>query len=303
MSKVKISVAICTHNRAEDLAACVAALKPQMAPECEYIIVDSGSAPDQRQAIARTIADAPGFRLIRLDEPGLSLARNVALAEAKGEWLALIDDDAVPAPNWTETALALFARAPAKCAILGGAVHPLVPAGAERPLGPRWRQLLATVETEGEFAQTDAPLVVGANMWFRCAPTRQAGGFPANLGRIGKSLLSGEDKLVVNRLIAQGWRIYYSDKLEVGHKIHRERLTRKWASTRAYWDGVSDRRIHRALNQPQGIARILRIGLNTIGLAVLYPLPSPRQEFFLRFWYNVGWLREQILPLPLSAGA
>lgn len=295
VSEIKISAAICTHNRAADLAACLAALAPQLDPAIEFVVVDSGSTLEQAAQIVNIVNATPGFRLIRLNQPGLSRARNVALAEAKGEWLALIDDDAVPAADWTQAALDLYDRLPGNVAILGGRVTPLMPPASARPLGPRWMQLISAVEYDGEGDRTDNPHVVGANMWFRCAPLREVGGFPENLGRTGKSLLSGEDKLVVNQLTALGFRIWYSDKLRVGHKIHAERLSRRWANRRAYWDGISDRRIVRMLGQHQSFGQSVGVALKTLPLALLYAIPSPKHEFFLRFWYNLGWLHETFL--------
>jgi glucosyl-dolichyl phosphate glucuronosyltransferase len=297
VSGIKITAAICTHNRAMDLAACLDALAPQRDPAIEFIVVDSGSAPAEAAAIVNVVNQKPGFRLIRLDTPGLSLARNTALAQAQGEWLALIDDDAVPAADWVRAALDLYDRLPANVAVLGGRVTPLMPPHAARPLGPRWMQLISAVEVDGESDCTDNPRVVGANMWFRSAPLRVIGGFPENLGRVGNSLLSGEDKLVLNQLTAKGLRVWYSDKLKVGHRIHADRLSRRWASKRAYWDGVSDRRIAGMLGARPSPGEAIGVILKLIPLMLLYPVSSPEHEFFLRFWYDLGWLHETVTPV------
>lgn len=297
---VHITVAICTHDRAEYLAGCIEALKPQMSSACEYIVVDSGSSPGQRELIARTVASAPGFQLIRLDKPGLSLARNAALGCARGEWLATLDDDAVPAANWADTALALTERVSPEFTIIAGAVHPIFPAGLNPQIGPRWRQLISAVEMEGEYDQTERPQVVAANLFFRRRALLDIGGFPENLGRVGKSLLSGEDKLCVHRLLKRGSRIWYSGNLSVGHHIGPERLAPKWPRRRAYWDGRSDRRIEHMLGEKAGAARTLGIFAKLIGLAPLYFIADKR-EFSLRFWYNVGWLQETLVLLFAAA--
>lgn len=295
MFQFKLSVVICTHNRAQDLQECLAALSTQLSTECEYLVVDSGSSPEQAALIRQNVAEHPSFKFIRMDQPGLSAARNAALDVAQGQWLALLDDDAVPAPDWTEVALQLVNSISDDYAIVGGQVRPITPSDVQPRLGRRWMQLISAVETPGEGDCTDKPLIVGANMWFRCEPLRSVNGFPSNLGRIGKSLLSGEDKLVVNQLVAQGWRIWYSARLSVGHKIHRERLARPWAIKRAYWDGISDRRIQRMLGEHISLATVLVMALKTVGLTTLYLVQSPEHEYFLRFWFNLGWLRESVL--------
>lgn len=293
MAEKALTVVICTHNRASDLRECLAALAPQMSARMDYLVVDSGSAPDQQEEIRRIVAEHPSFRLVRVDEPGLSRARNVGLGESRTEWMALLDDDAVPAPDWTHVALELLDKLDERYAVVGGAVHPLVPPDAHRPhWGRRWLQLISAVEAPGEYDQTDHPQIVGANMWFRVAPLRALGGFPANLGRIGTKLLSGEDKLVVQTLTKQGRRIWYSDRLQVGHKIHRDRLSRRWACSRAFWDGISDRRIQRMSGERVTFPQTLSIAVKALALAPLYFAPSPEEEYFLRFWYNIGWVRE-----------
>lgn len=293
MSQIKISAAICTHNRSQDLAECLAALAPQIRDGLEMMVIDSASKPEEAAKIADIVALYPFIRFQRLERPGLAIARNAALSMAQGEWLALLDDDAVPAADWVAVALDLADRLGPEYSIVGGAVRPLLPAGAERPLGRRWRQLLSTIQLDGEFDQTDRPAVVGANMWFKVEALKSVGAFPESLGRIGNSLLSGEEKLPTHKLVEQGRRIWYSDRLKVGHKIHGDRLTRKWATRRAYWDGISDKRVERMLGKPDSAKQTASVALKMLALGALYPAPGADQEFFLRFWYNLGWLRER----------
>jgi glycosyltransferase involved in cell wall biosynthesis len=275
---------------------CLNALVPQLDDSFEIIVVDSASAPDQAAAVARSVAAHPGIDFIRLDRPGVALARNVMLRRARGKWFALIDDDALPASNWGEVARELAQRVSDQYAIIGGAVHPILPAGVQRKVGWRWQQLLSSVELKGEYDQTDTPRVVGANMWFRRTALLDVGGFPEQLGRVGRSLVSGEDKLPVHRLLNKGWRIWYCDRLEVGHHVHAERLTRKWAVKRAYWDGRSDRRIMRFLHNRPGITATLGVAAKLAVLSLLYFVPDAEREYFLRFWYDFGWLQETLWP-------
>ncbi|MDX2276370.1 MAG: glycosyltransferase family 2 protein [Hyphomonadaceae bacterium] len=288
---IRISIAMCTHNRADLYEQCMQALMPQLGPEFEIFVVDSASEPSAAARIAEVAAKYQNVTFIRLDQPGLSLARNAALKRATGEWLATIDDDAAPAPNWAETALALTSKMTDDYAIIGGAVRPIYPPGTSPKLGPRWRQLISAVEMDEEYDQTDRPLIVAANLCFRRSALNEIGGFPENLGRVGKSLLSGEDKLCVNRLLGLGKRIWYSGKLSVGHHIQPERLERKWPRKRAYWDGRSDRRIEHMLGEKPSAARAASIFVKLIALSPLYFFAG-EGEFDLRFWYNLGWLQE-----------
>ena len=102
----------------------------------------------------------------------------------------------------------------------------------------------------------------------------------------------------MHMLLERGWRIWYSDRLKVGHKVHGERLTKRWAAHRSYFDGVSDRRIARMLRKRISPGYSFIIALKMAALAPLYAVPSPKHEFFLRFWYDLGWLHETLLPRP-----
>ncbi len=51
------------------------------------------------------------MRSERIAEPGISLARNLGLRVATSEWVAFLDDDALPAPDWADQLLPLLAAA------------------------------------------------------------------------------------------------------------------------------------------------------------------------------------------------
>ncbi|HET6374573.1 MAG TPA: glycosyltransferase, partial [Methylocella sp.] len=284
--------AICTHDRPGDAADCLAALCAQDLAEVEVLVVDSASRPAASQALHQTVSTRPGVRLIRLERPGLAAARNAALKAAGAPWIAYLDDDAVPAPDWAMHAKRLTQEVPAVCSIIAGRVDPLFPADSVPRAGPRWRQLLSLLQDSGEGEQSGHVKVVGANVIFRCDALRSIGGFAEALGRKGNVLLSGEEKLAVELLTAAGFRAYYSERLRVGHKIPAGRLNRSWAAKRAYWDGITDQRIRRLLARPAGLLSVLKTAAAIPVLALLAPSRNPAQEYFIRLWYNIGTLAE-----------
>lgn len=292
MTASELTIAICTHNRSTDLAECLTALYEAQPEDVEVLVVDSASSEEERRRIVEITADRPGVTLVRLDKPGLSLARNTALRMSRTGWLAFIDDDAIVASNWLCEAKRLIADAPQSCPVIGGRVDPIYPPGITIHHGPRWAGLLSLLRTEGEGEYaTDTP-VVGCNVIFRRSALLDIGGFPPHLGRVGKVLLSGEEKLAIEHLRGKGGHVYYSDRLQVGHKIPRERLERAWAAKRAYWDGVTDQKIRRLLSRPWPAQSFAKTVLSLPLLAALSPLDVPNQEFFLRFQYNIGFVRE-----------
>ncbi|HET6378680.1 MAG TPA: glycosyltransferase [Methylocella sp.] len=292
MPEFCLTAAICTHDRPGDAADCLAALCAQDLADIEVVVVDSASRPAAREELLQTVSRRAGVRLIRLEGPGLAAARNAALKAARSPWIAYLDDDAIPAPDWAMQAKRLTKDVPAICSIIAGRVDPIYPADAVLRAGPRWRQLLSLLQESGEGEQSSHVKVVGANVIFRCDALRSIGGFAETLGRKGYVLLSGEEKLAVEQLTAAGFRAYYSDRLRVGHKIPAGRLNRSWAARRAYWDGVTDQRIRRLLARPAGVLPVLKTASAIPVLALLAPSRNPAQEYFIRLWYNIGTLAE-----------
>lgn len=92
-----VTVAVCTRDRTEDLARCIDALMRMPDDGQEILVVDN--APSD-EASARLVQGVPRIRYVREGRPGLNVARNRALREARGEVILFTDDDAAPDPLW-----------------------------------------------------------------------------------------------------------------------------------------------------------------------------------------------------------
>lgn len=94
------SVVIPTHDRLDVLLEVLAALGSQAgAPPFEVVVVDDGSTDGTGEWLARF---APAYPLTRLrqENRGPAAARNAGVAAARGERVAFLGDDTVPAPEW-----------------------------------------------------------------------------------------------------------------------------------------------------------------------------------------------------------
>jgi glycosyltransferase involved in cell wall biosynthesis len=295
-----ISIVIATHNRSRDVLENVDALLPQCVGQpVEVIVIDSASAPAHAE-VMENLKAREGLSFIRLDEPGVARARNTGFEAGSGEWIALLDDDAVPRPGWVEAAITYTARCDVQTAILTGRVIPHWPDDAgslEMPpsqLGPRARLLLSVVDEDGFRDTTDHPIGVGANMLFRRSVLEAHGGFDVTTGRVGSNLASGEEAQMMTDLIGAGYRCWYSDAFVVDHKVHAGRLTRAWLTERARKEGEVELR---GLKTPgQKIARAIKMLIATPLLAVLQILDRPEREYYLRLNHNLGLLRKLFAP-------
>jgi glycosyltransferase involved in cell wall biosynthesis len=113
------SVIIPCYNGAMFLPATIASLSGQTSLPEEIIVVDDGST-DASAEIASRIG--PPLRLIRQTNQGESVARNVGLRAACGEYVLFLDADDLLAPEAIERLSAAVSRAPEAVAVMG-AVH------------------------------------------------------------------------------------------------------------------------------------------------------------------------------------
>jgi hypothetical protein len=121
-----VTVILPTFDRPQLLARAIASVQQQVHREWELLVVDNGQDPGTAPAVAA--AADPRIRLIRSDERGSCRARNLALAQARGELIAYLDDDNVMGPVWLRAVAATAARHPAQDAFYGARVDDKPPA-------------------------------------------------------------------------------------------------------------------------------------------------------------------------------
>ncbi len=85
-----VSVIIPTYNRAHLIPKAIDSVLSQTYQDFEIIVVDDGS---EDQTVETVQSYGAKVKLIKQDNQGLNVARNRAVAEAKGEYIALLDDD------------------------------------------------------------------------------------------------------------------------------------------------------------------------------------------------------------------
>jgi len=99
--KPLVSVIVVNYNRAQLLRDCLASLLTQTYQPLEIIVVDNGST-DGSAAVAEEFG-CERVRLVRLQtNQGFGQANNIGIGEAKGAFLALLNNDAMAQPDWVE---------------------------------------------------------------------------------------------------------------------------------------------------------------------------------------------------------
>ncbi len=217
MNPPDVSILICTRDRAESLRQTVAAIAEAVTAAkgitCELVVVDDGS--EDAEAVRSAVAEGGGTaRYVRGEGRGLSLARDLALAEATGVVALFTDDDVRPRDGWIEKmARPILDGADA----VAGAV--VIAPDLERDwLSPDVRMLMAATDS---LDFHDVSGLVGANMAVRRSVALEIG-FDEELG--------------AGRL-AQGKRRSSTPSFVIGGMTLSVPLTLSWStiSTRHGW--------------------------------------------------------------------
>jgi glycosyltransferase involved in cell wall biosynthesis len=245
-----ISVVICTFNRAALLQQTLSTLRGCTAPsdcDLEILVVDNNST-DETPTVLRRMADAPGYpvRYAAEQRQGKSFALNRAFTLARGDVIALTDDDVLPANAWLTTIADRFRSEP-----IVFAFGKVLPRWSVLPppelLTHRARDLwgpLALVDygdepiryTPSGFRSLRLP--IGANLAVRRDALERVGGWRTDLGRVDNSLVCGEDRELCVRLFRAGlYEGMYDPRISVHHHVPRARLTRRYFRRWFYWHG------------------------------------------------------------------
>jgi GT2 family glycosyltransferase len=273
-----LTVVVCTHERRDDLVRCLEALA-RLEDPVEVIVVDSASEPP-----CRDLVEPHGFRYLFESEPGLSRARNAGLRTASCEIVAFVDDDAAPTPDWARRLAAAFDDPAVACA--GGTCRADFDGERPRWLSDGLLQYAGITRFGGQARESRGSFEdpFGANLAFRRDAALARGGFSEELGRIGTSLRSGEETVLIEAVRAAGGRVRLQPDAIVDHRVVPERCVGRYYWRRLWWQGVSRAGVDRS---PRTTARVL------VALPVRLALwPLTRDRLFLyRAAETAGYLR------------
>lgn len=102
-STISFSVVSPAFNQAAPgfIQATIASVQAQMPGpyEYEHVIVDDGSTDDTREVVAALAADDPHIRYVHQDNAGVAHAYRRGFAEARGEYVVVLDGDDLLTPD------------------------------------------------------------------------------------------------------------------------------------------------------------------------------------------------------------
>ncbi|MFD1610320.1 glycosyltransferase family 2 protein [Sphingomonas tabacisoli] len=225
-----LTIAIPTFRRAEMLAECLDTVLPQLREGVEVLVVDND--PD---GSARSLCDSRSdadLRYVHEPSPGVVQARNRAVADSRGRYLAFIDDDELAQPAWVD---ALLRHAERGIAASFGMVLPRYLA----PVEPGLRDFLDDLYTRDLTRPPDADISdkwihvgTGNSLFDKAACFTGSAPFTTDLNGTG-----GEDVWLVRSLVERGIPIHWNPAAIVEEQIPPDRSTLAYVRSRKYRQG------------------------------------------------------------------
>jgi succinoglycan biosynthesis protein ExoM len=285
-----ISVCICTYKRPQLLKKLLLALEGQRTDELftfSAVVVDNDSAESAREMVT-LVKKVVKYRVEYYVEPrqNIALARNKAVLNAQGDFIAMIDDDEFPCDGWLINLFKAFYDYKPDIVI-----GPIKPHFEQEP--PRWL-------VKGRFCER-ASYGNGSIIKWDKARTGNVllrkdifedgkNRFPAEYGRSG-----GEDIEFFRNLALQGRVIVWCEGAAVHEIVLPERLVRSYYLERnVRIGGLYGEKVRKGLEG--SLMTVGKFAIGAVGYSVLLPGSFILGEYvFLKCLMKVAYFWAWIL--------
>jgi glucosyl-dolichyl phosphate glucuronosyltransferase len=237
-SLVSIVISIYSEKRFDDLVELLDRINGQSYGKHEAVIIVDENEPLYFRIMSHvTQKNYYDVNVVfNPENKGLSYSRNLGIKNAIGEYVAFIDDDAVPELTWVESLVNSFAPD------VGAVAGHIVPgwenvAMAWFPKELFWMISCSYNMTPDQKGEVERGF--GVNMVFRKDLFHKLGDFNEKLGINGKKWLGGEDSDMFLRVRESQWKVVYAPDAKVIHKIPGDRITFRKIIKRSLAAGTS----------------------------------------------------------------
>ncbi len=231
----KITIAICTYNRAKYLDLCLDSITKQTYDlnSFEVLVIDNNSNDNTLDIFNKYADKYSNFNYFLEPQVGLSFARNRAYKTANSNWIAYVDDDSILFNNYVEIALKTITNYNFVC--FGG---PYISKYLKQK--PKWikddfgsnKFLLNSITRIFEDN-----IICGGNMIFNKLVLYKIGGFSFDLGMKAKEIGYGEENLVQKIILKKNLPIGFNPELKIYHIVLPHKYKLSWHLSAIYAHG------------------------------------------------------------------
>ena len=276
----KVSIIICSYNRANYIGAALDALYIQTSgvDQFEAIVVDNNSTDGTPEVFAtwRAIHPDGNFYYTTETNQGASYARNTGASMAKYDWLCFIDDDAIAHKDFVQNIIKHINDQPFVHGFGGRIIPRYIPAE------PKWMSYyVASMVGNFDYSPIACAFKNGkypleSNMIVSKKIFDQIGGFNTQLpGVVGTVRIGGEGKDLFYKILQLGHTIYYDPSIIVEHVVETKKLTSEYMYRVASGIGRGERTRTKAISNKAFVSKIveylLKFGASVI-LGIKYAL-------------------------------
>lgn len=295
---IRISAVISTYNRSELLKGAIKSLIDQTLPKEQYeILVVDNNSTDNTKGVVASFNQIKNLKYLFESRMGISHARNCALYNARGKYIAFIDDDARAEKHFLERILHAFETVNPKPTSVGGQILPFY-------LGPKpmWFKDEYEIRTKGptaRFLENDGSErfdLFGSNYSLLVNVIRENGGFDVSYGMKEKRMRLGDETEFFKRLhenMGKECCLYYDPNITVYHLADNKNFLWAWHFKRNYASG-------RALLRMEGKPKMsfVALGKSKAGamLSILKSVINALRAFS-GYEYRQQWLIEKVAPI------
>jgi hypothetical protein len=238
LSGVQVSILIPTYKRPDLLRRALLACAAQLGvnfTHVEILVVDNDPEASARPLLEEIKDGWHGPNLLGFNEPrpGISHARNTAVAMARGRYLVFLDDDQCPTHGWL-AALLKTAQTTGAGAVFGP-VTPQIHCAEGDPLKPLYKAYFSRalgLEDGEDITPLVARMGTQNSLFDREAAPLPSPPFDFDLGKVG-----GEDSVLLRRLVTKGARLAWSAEALVSETVPEDRCTLSYLRKRRFRDG------------------------------------------------------------------
>lgn len=291
----RLTVLICTHNRAGLLSKALASLDTADRPAgwaVEVLVVANACSDDTSRTLEARVQVPVGTRALALQwfeepVPGKSNALNSAMGRITGEMVAFVDDDHRVGEGYLR-AICSAADTHPEADLICGRILPdwdgSEPAWVHDTGPYRIYPLPVPRFDQGDTARELTPAQAipgGGNLAVRVPWLHRVGPFATDLGPTGHDLGGSEDLDWVLRALRLGARLRYEPQMVQHHHVDTARLRLGYLVRKAYRRTASTVRLEPGSDSTAPVPRYVYRKVVTYAFNACTALTAARRRFFL----------------------
>ncbi len=291
----KVTVIICTFNRAHLLPETIPSIFNQNVPRSSYkVLFVNNNSNDGTEEILSSFTEAfSNVTVIVEKQQGLSYARNTGYKKSTTDWIIYLDDDAIVPNDFIQTALQIISEN--KFACFGGIYAPWYKYGK-----PKWFKDIyaSTADYYEKDNNHKIEFASGGIMAIKKSLLIKFNGFPIHMGMKGDAMAYGEETFLQIKMKKNGYSIGIVPEWKIEHIVNKYKLNPVWFIKNGY---VSGRDAWVIYGENLSYKSIIKYMINTVTI-FFKKFVANTSLLFKDNYYLQNWFIDTFRPVAMQYG-